>query len=180
MRLYGLGSLSALSSLSGAALDTIASTIQQVEGYYPGSLAYDNNNPGNLIYTNYYAQNFFATPGRGGFSKFPDYDTGYAAMVHQIQIDAQRGDTIADLTYSWLGSGQGGDYLSYANSIAGSLGVPITTRVQDLINSDATGIPPVNLEGGPTIDPSQGSNVNTGAVVGIAAAALVGILVFSR
>jgi hypothetical protein len=101
MRIYGLGQL----GIPGA-LDTIAQTIQQVEGYYPGTLAYRNNNPGNLVYTSYYAQNYGAVPGDGGFAKFPDYGTGYAALQHQVQVDAGRGDSFYDLTYSWLGSGK--------------------------------------------------------------------------
>lgn len=170
MRLHGLGTT--------AALDTIALTIQQQEGYYPNTPAYVNNNPGNIIYTPYYASAFGATKGSGGFSYFPDYGTGYAALLHQIQVDAARGDTFYDLTYSWLGSGTGGDYKSYAETIAGSLGVDPNTRVADVI-ADNTGLP-VSFEGGPTIDPSAGTNVNTGALIGIAAAALVGVLVLSR
>jgi hypothetical protein len=54
--LIGLGTTSS----PNAAI--IANTIQQVEGYYPGSLAYTNNNPGNLIFVGQAG----ATQGAGG------------------------------------------------------------------------------------------------------------------
>lgn len=123
MRLHGLGD----------ALSTIADTIQQVEGYYPGSLAYRNNNPGNIIYTSYYASNFGATPGAGGFAAFPDYSTGYAALQNQIQLDAARGWSIYDMMYSWLGSGTGGNTAAYASTIANALGVSTDARVSDVL-----------------------------------------------
>lgn len=169
MRLHGLG-------IPGA-LDTIAQTIQQVEGYYPGSLAYRNNNPGNLIYTSYYAQNYGAIPGDGGYSKFPDYDTGYAAMIHQIQVDSGRGDSIYDLTYSWLGSGQGGDATAYASSIADALGVTIDAKVQPLIADDLGGsnvLPPT-----PILTAGVGAGASSSALL-VVGAALVGFLILSR
>jgi hypothetical protein len=161
-------------------LDTIAQTIQQVEGYYPGTLAYRNNNPGNLVYTSYYAQNYGAVPGDGGFAKFPDYGTGYAALQHQVQVDAGRGDSFYDLTYSWLGSGQGGDWRSYAETIAGSLGVDPSSRVQDTLTATDSGSFPVQAGSDPVnVFPETGP-VSTNAVVILGLAALVGVLVLSR
>lgn len=172
MRIHGLGNL----GVPGA-LDTIAQTIQSVEGYYPGTPAYRNNNPGNLVYTQYYAQNYGAVPGDGGFSKFPDYDTGYSAMVHQIQVDSSRGDSIYDLTYSWLGSGQGGDWQSYAQTIANNLGVDPNTKVANLL-TDSTF--PVQVSDTPvSVFPETGP-VSTNSVVILSLAALVGILVLSK
>jgi hypothetical protein len=175
MRIFGLGSLS---SLSGA-LDTIAQSIQQVEGYYPGTLAYRNNNPGNLVYTSYYAQNYGAVQGDGGFSKFPDYDTGYSAMLHQIQVDSSRGDSIYDLTYSWLGSGQGGDWQSYAETIANNLGVDPNTKVADLISGYTTNGSTFPVQVPVNVFPETGP-VSTNSVMILSLAALVGILVLSK
>jgi hypothetical protein len=168
MRLFGLG-------IPGA-LDTIAGTIQQVEGYYPGSLAYVNNNPGNLVYTSYYASAFGAIPGAGGFAKFPDYATGYAALQHQIQVDAARGDSISDLTYSWLGSGQGGNAPAYAASIANALGVDPSTSVQSLITDSGSSPLPIDSSVSPPSDISS----NPGAMMALGVATLVGILILSR
>ncbi len=172
MRLHGLGSL----GIPGA-LDTIAQAIQQVEGYYPGTLAYINNNPGNLVYTSYYAGAYGAVPGSGGFAKFPDYDTGYAALQHQIQVDAARGDSISDLTYSWLGHGTGGDPTSYANSIADALGVTIDTKVQSLIADDTAGGSTLPLDAS---SPPPNISSNPGTLMMLGVATLAGILILSR
>lgn len=168
MRLHGLG-------IPGA-LDTISATIQQVEGYYPGSLAYRNNNPGNLVYTSYYASAYGATPGAGGYAAFPDYATGYAAMQHQIQVDAARGDSISDLTYSWLGSGQGGNATAYATSIASALGVDPSTSVQSLITDSGGGSIPIDS----SVSPPPDITSNSGAMMALGVATLVGILILSR
>lgn len=63
-------------------LDSFAAEIQHFEGWYPGSRSYRNNNPGNI------------RPGSlslgqigidsGGFAIFPDYETGYDALVNDI------------------------------------------------------------------------------------------------
>jgi hypothetical protein len=175
VRIHGLGQL----GIAGA-LDTIAQTIQSVEGYYPNTLAYRNNNPGNLVYTSYYAQNYGAVQGDSGFAKFPDYDTGYAALQHQIQVDAGRGDSFYDLTYSWLGQGQGGDWRSYAETLAGSLGVDPNSTVQAALTETYPGTFPVQIPDTQlNVFPETGP-VSTSTVAILGLAALVGILVLSR
>jgi hypothetical protein len=122
--LIGLGTTSS----PNAAL--IASTIQQVEGYYPGSLAYTNNNPGNLIYVGQTG----ATPGAGGFAAFPSYDAGYQALLNQIQNYANRGLTIDQMMNLYAPAGQGSNNpTAYANTIASALGVSTDTTVADAL-----------------------------------------------
>jgi hypothetical protein len=92
-------------SISPAAVNSLAQAIQQQEGYYPGSLAYTNNNPGNLVY----AGQPGASPGAGGFASFPSYSAGYQALENQITLDATRGTdvngnpttTVSQLLTSW-------------------------------------------------------------------------------
>lgn len=50
------------SAIDPSAVASLASAIQTQEGYYPGSLAYQNNTPGNLVY----AGQAGATQGAGG------------------------------------------------------------------------------------------------------------------
>jgi hypothetical protein len=122
--LIGLGT----SSSPNAAV--IASTIQQVEGYYPGTLAYTNNNPGNLIYVGQAG----ATPGAGGFAAFPSYDAGYQALLNQIQNYANRGLTIDQMMNLYAPAGQGtNNPTAYANTIASALGVSTDTTVADAL-----------------------------------------------
>jgi hypothetical protein len=133
--LIGMGAIS-----SSPAADTIAQTIQKVEGYYPGTLAYTNNNPGNLIYVGQTG----ATPGAGGFASFPSYDAGYQALLNQIQNYANRGLTIQQMMNLYAPAGQGtNNPTAYANTIASSLGVSVDTPLSDALagSPGATPIP---------------------------------------
>jgi hypothetical protein len=108
----------------------IAQTIQKVEGYYPGSLAYTNNNPGNLIFVGQPG----ATPGAGGFAAFPSYDDGYQALLNQIQNYANRGLTIDQMMNLYAPAGQGSNNpTAYASTIASALGVSTDTTVADAL-----------------------------------------------
>lgn len=112
-------------SISPSAVDALSSAIQTQEGYYPGSLAYSNNNPGNLVY----AGQAGATPGAGGFAKFATYDDGLAALKGQITLDATRGTdvngnpttTISQLLSSWAPPSEN-DTASYISSVASQTG----------------------------------------------------------
>jgi hypothetical protein len=88
-----------------AAALKLASAIQTQEGYFPGSLSFRNNNPGNLRFVGQRG----AVAGDGGFAAYPSYKEGLAALLDQIQLNASRGAdaagrpvvTVADLIYSW-------------------------------------------------------------------------------
>jgi hypothetical protein len=107
---------------------TIAGVIQQQEGYYPGSLAYQNNNPGNLIY----AGQPGATQGAGGFAAFPDYQAGLDALNNQIQLYAARGLSIQQMMNIYAPATQAGNNPAlYASRIAAALGVSPDTPLLD-------------------------------------------------
>lgn len=116
---------------------TIAATIQQMEGYYPGTVAYVNNNPGNLMY----AGQAGATKSPSGYAVFPSYDAGYQALLNQIQNYANRGLTIEQMMdlYAPAPSATcttacaGNNPTLYANTVANSLGVSTDTTVADAI-----------------------------------------------
>jgi len=141
---HGLGTLSAF-----------ADQIKRIEGYLPpgtpgypnGSLAYQNNNPGNIRYTSYYASNFGATPGVSGYAKFPSYEAGYAALERQITLDAGRGLTILGMMSKYAPASDGNDPVAYAEAIASSLGVPVDTPVSQVIwdQTPASGFMPPEL-----------------------------------
>ncbi len=78
------------SAISPTAVNTLAAAIQTQEDYYPGSVAYRNNNPGNLVY----AGQSGARRGADGFAVFPSYDLGLAALKNQIYLDASRGTDV--------------------------------------------------------------------------------------
>lgn len=108
----------------GADPTAIALGIQQQEGFYPGSRAYTNNNPGNLMYA--------GQPGAigvdpQGFAIFPDYATGFQALVNQVNLDASRGLTISQFTAKYAPAGiPGNDPAVYAKNLAAALGLSPT------------------------------------------------------
>lgn len=126
MRLYGLGSI-----------DTVAQAIQQQEGFYAGTLAWINNNPGNLIP----AGQSGCTPGAGGFCSFPAYEQGYQALLNQISLDASRGYTILQFTTKYLGgdpnnpgTAPGGDPNVYARNLAAATGLSVDDPLSAAVN----------------------------------------------
>ena len=112
-------------SISPAAVSSIAAAITTQEGYYPGSVAWANNNPGNLIY----AGQAGAVPGAGGFAKFSTPAAGAAALSDQITLDATRGtdangrpiNTLRDLITSWAPPSQN-DTAAYIASVSNQTG----------------------------------------------------------
>jgi hypothetical protein len=123
----------------GAATDfsAVANAIQAQEGYYPGSIAYRNNNPGNLMY----AGQPGATSGPGGFAVFPDYQTGYNALLNQISLDASRGETISQFISKYAPAAGGNDPTTYASNVAAALvlspGDPLASAAGGAAASDS-------------------------------------------
>lgn len=114
-------------SISPTAVDALAGAIQTHEGYYAGSPAYVNNNPGNLVYVGQAG----ATAGSGGFARFSSYDAGLAALKNQITLDASRGtdaagnpiNTVSDLINSWApASDPRNDTPAYIAAVAAQTG----------------------------------------------------------
>lgn len=177
MRISGLGTLGVLAILDDSTVNTIAQAIQTQEGYYPGSLAYENNNPGNLVY----AGQSGAVRGAGGFAKFPDYTTGYQALLNQIQLYASRGYTIQQMMNVYLGRDKDatpgvtdqGDSALYAFNVASALGTSPSTRLTDLGSSRPTEFDPYSTAPGD-------AGFSMAGFLGVAAAGLFGILLLSR
>lgn len=169
VRISGLG---APTILDDATVNTIAQAIQQQEGYYPGSLAYTNNNPGNLIY----AGQSGAVQGSGGFAKFPDYSTGHQALLNQIQLYASRGMTIQDMMNVYAPAGQGSnDPTAYAATVAAAVGASPDTLLTDL-----GGLSPVSPGSFMTSLNPNSPGFSPGALGTVLIGGLFGILLLSR
>ncbi len=120
------GRLGATTGMNPLAVTALANAIQTQEGFYPGSVAYNNNNPGNLMY----AGQPGATAGAGGFAVFSSYAAGYQALQNQIQLDAVRGTdvngnpvtTVGELINSWAPASAGNDTASYISSVSQQTG----------------------------------------------------------
>jgi hypothetical protein len=113
----------------------LALAIQQMEGYRPGTVAYRNNNPGNLIYVGQPG----AVRGENGFAKFASYEAGLEALKRQLGLYAGRGMTIESMFEAYAPRGHGNnDPTAYANFVSSQLGVPPGTPLTDLAPSGAT------------------------------------------
>lgn len=84
--LVGMGALLQQGTFNNAQTTALNGSIQ-----LGSRLAQVNNNPGNLRF----AGQPGATPGEGGFARFPSPQAGVQALQRQIQLDAGRGLTLA-------------------------------------------------------------------------------------
>lgn len=103
-------------------LKTVASTIQQIEGWAPGTRSYRNNNPGNLRCAN---QAGMLSCDPQGYAVFPDYQTGLTAEENQIQLDAGRGLSIQDFIAKYAPASDGNNPTSYAAQLAAASGLSV-------------------------------------------------------
>ena len=104
-----------------------AEFIQRHEGWFPGSKAFRNNNPGNLAY----AGQPGATKDPDGFAVFPDYKSGWEALNRQIAADAKRGLSIRQFTAKYArDSVKGNNPEQYARDLATSLGKSVDDPIQ--------------------------------------------------
>lgn len=156
---------------------SVASTIQTIEGWFPGSISYSNNNPGNLRPAGQPGCTAVSTAS-GQFCSFPSYSAGLAALDNQISLDASRGLTIAQFAAKYAPAQDSNDPASYAAQIAAATGlsvndplaladssavasVPVTSGGLDLSTVFANlGLPSVS-------DGSDGSTDNTLLYVGL-------------
>lgn len=142
----------------GDAASVIAAAIQKQEGYYPGTIAYTDNNPGNLTGCKQAGSSGCDVRVIKGttykFTEFPDYDTGQQALFAQVQNYANQGLTIQQMmekyapTYDNNGNPTGNNPTLYAQNIANSLGVdPNTPLTAALASSPGdVGTIPVALD----------------------------------
>ena len=94
----------------------------QAEGYYPGSLSYKNNNPGNMEWTERNAAWIKSLGGEKGegnsthtFAKFSTLEAGYAAMRANWETSRYKNITVAEGLKKW-DPGSVGE--TYRNNIA--------------------------------------------------------------
>lgn len=126
-------------------LQTLAQAIQTQEGYYPGSLAYQNNNPGNLVY----AGQAGATQGAGGFADFTSYQAGLNALYSQLNLYSTGACavcggqplTIQQMADIYAPAGQGSNNPTvYAQNMANALGVSPDTLLADALSGSSAGL----------------------------------------
>jgi hypothetical protein len=139
----------------------LSSAIQRFEGSCPSPDSCRNNNPGNLR----------AGPGATGVDSrgiavFPDYQTGEAALQHQVDLNIGRGLSLDEFFGGKTGVYAGYDKTApnYASTVSGWLGIDPAAPLSsisgptiadsgpvddsgDYGGSDAAGLSPVVLAG---------------------------------
>jgi opacity protein-like surface antigen len=126
-----------------------------MEGYYPGSLAYRNNNPGNLRPGSLAVG---ATGSSGGYAVFPDYQTGYNALVGLIQSPMYWNLTLTQFFAQYAPAADNNNPAQYAATVAAQLGVDPNTPLSVLAAGGSTPASPDTSGGGAGTDTSGDSS----------------------
>lgn len=97
------------------------------------TLAYRNNNPGNLKY----AKQTGAILGENGFAKFANSSEGFEALMRQVNLDKKRGDTIYTFIVGVNGIGgyapaSENNSLKYVSDLSNGLGVNQNTKLSEI------------------------------------------------
>ncbi len=107
----------------GGRIEDIADAIQKMEGWFPGSVSYQNNNPGNLRYVGHVAFGGIQTSmGIKNFSKFDSYADGRKALIWQIKSYADRGVSFREFLNAYAPSSDNNDPENYSNFVANWVG----------------------------------------------------------
>lgn len=150
--------------------DQVAGLIQKQEGFFPGSRAWRNNNPGNLRPNGMmFAGQTGVDP--DGFAIFPDYQTGYNALITDLQTHFNRnpGQTLADFIHSYASSSPADQQASYIAALASGLGVSADTPLSQ-IQAAGGSIAPPPLPG--AVPPQSTAGPDVAMVIAAAAGAM--------
>lgn len=117
-------------------LRDLALAHQKHEGFYPpragaprGSIAWRQNNPGNLRYRSYH-RNYGAVRGEKNFAKFPTYEQGFQALMDDLKakitgnsahIDYRANPTLLTYVRVYAPKDDGNNPGSYTQAIINSL-----------------------------------------------------------
>jgi hypothetical protein len=122
-------------------IDDFANALTKTEGK-PGDLNYRNNNPGNMRPPGGKPNFWSGQTGvdSKGFAIFKSWSDGWAALKHQLALDASRGFSVLELSRKWLGMDpkgnsnitDQGDAYAKAQSIAQELGADINDSLKSI------------------------------------------------
>lgn len=96
---------------------------QYVPGQKAATLAYQNNNPGNIRYVG----QSDAVPGVGGFAKFKDPSTGYHALRNHVEKHQDK--TLEQYIHDYAPPTDGNNTAAYIKSAQDALGVAPGTKL---------------------------------------------------
>jgi hypothetical protein len=158
---------------------TLAAAIQKQEGYAPGTVAYRNNNPGNL-----WDGNNAIWPNlphdANGFVIFPSYADGQAALENDLSIKINRGMDLTGLITMYAPPSQN-NTAAYIANVSTWTGLPTDVPLNqvDLSAGNVALVADPTLAVDPTtglIDPSQSDLAGTMSQDSMYVAAAIGIM----
>ncbi len=117
-------------------ITSLADAITKMEGYYPGSLAWRNNNPGNIRGGRVYPQYPLDS---NGFTVFPDQATGRAALEADMAYKVGQGMTLESLVYKYAPPTDNNDSAQYVANMASWTGLPVNVPLNSLDSSGYSG-----------------------------------------
>lgn len=152
---------------------TVDQSIAQFEGYNtPGTIAQRQNNPGNLIYSDWSASHGAIGAGTNGIAIFPDANTGLSAEDQLVQNYAANGYTVSDLINAWAPPNAPGNTpeatANYAAYVAQQTGSNLDTPLTSLAGSSSPGVTPPFVGTSPTSGASTGILGSIGNTIGSA------------
>ncbi len=107
-------------------LYVLAEAVKQHEGFYPGSVAFDNNNPGAL-------RRWPTQVGTTrGFAIFPSYEVGYQALLDLLLTRCGKDWTLYRLMSWYAPSSDNNNPYRYASILADKLGVSTSTKLENI------------------------------------------------
>jgi hypothetical protein len=121
---------------STSLVERLGNAIAQMEGFYPGTRAWRNNNPGNLRDYRKDSGQWAIWPelphDSAGFPQFPSATEGWNAMYRDLGLKIARGLNLEQLISAWAPPSDGNDTASYVRFVAGRLGIPSDVPLQEL------------------------------------------------
>jgi hypothetical protein len=110
-------------------IQSLADAVTRMEGYFPGTRAYRNKNPGNIrggsIYPQYPVDD-------QGFTVFPTAEAGRAALERDMQAKVNQGLTLQSLVYKYAPPTDNNDSAQYVANMATWTGLPVDVPLNQL------------------------------------------------
>lgn len=127
-----------MGSLRGTNLvSKLADAITQMEGYFPpgtpgypnGSLAWQNNNMGNIRFVPNGYNYPGASMGASGFAKYPTPEIGRQALEHQITVQVNKGQNLTQFFDQYAPASENNTQ-NYINTVAQQTGLDPSVQLK--------------------------------------------------
>lgn len=137
----------------------LADAITRQEGFFPGSVSYQANNPGNIMDLAYYKQT-----GKFRVQTYATLEEGRAALEKLIDNYIAAGHTLTSFFAKYAPSGHGDNNVNtYVNNVASWLSIPTDVPLAQISQQVGEGVGVTDLPVGDPVAP----NVSTSSAGGV-------------